>query len=273
MKNQKFVILLVISLMLWAGAAKAQKGNYIDFWAGPQLVTLNNYNDYNPTIVDNLVNRVTTYRGEAGMDYVHNFSPMYGIQTGFYFSQQGQRYSGKIESDYDNPTKLNDTANFASHVFINYFKIPLYFRFNSEMDEDERMNLSMFMGMEAGILQGVQEAYSIVYANPYYENRASGGDLNKMYKTVDMQLAAGLQLNERITHVFGAFVGMRFSRSLGNIEKLNYPYTSADPVWLRFPISVPKDSPPDLTVRYPTKNTSIGVYIGVSFYVGGNKED
>jgi hypothetical protein len=267
-------IFILPLLILVALSAKAQKGQFIDIWGGPQLVTLNNYNDYNPTIVNNTVDRVTTYRYTLGLDYINNFTPAYGFQTGLYYSQAGQKYSGTIAYDYDKKDSLLDTSAFESHVYLNYLKIPLMIRFNSELDEDERMNLTVFMGLEISILQKFQESYSIVHAPTPYEtfypnNQYTEKQLRGLYKKVTTNICAGLQLNERITKRLGAFAGIRFSRSLGNIENLGYNFPAGFPVELKFPVSVKKSSPPDLLVRYPTKVTSVAAYIGLSMKLSG----
>lgn len=274
MKKSLKLSLVCLLIGLGTSSLKAQKGSFITLWGGGQLVGMTNFDDFNPSAYNNNLDRNNTYRSAFGLDYIYNFSNTLGLQAGIGYSMQGQRYSGAIDREYN--TKDTQSLFFDSHIFIDYYRIPLMFRFNSDIDPDERMNMSIYLGLEVNILAGVKEVGFTAHdtaGNPFYmpdsiTNRYPNFDFDKLYKTVNIGMGAGVQFNIRMTQTLYANVGARFSRSFTNAENLNYKFPKDLPAEYVFPVSTLKRFPTDLLTRNKTSNTVINVYAGLSFRLG-----
>jgi len=266
------IVILSTIVLLNTGPVVAQAGNFIQFWGGPQYVGVENFNDYNPDNANGEQNIVETYRIGAGMDYIHNFNQNYGLQTGIYYSGVGQKYSGLV-SDFYKPGSTDTNVNYTSHVYMDYIRIPFLLRFNSVMEDNDRINVSIFMGFQLGVLLDVKSVTSpdipttvvdSFYAqNPHF-------NLRQLYNTLDFGLSAGAQLNFKIRDWEYAHIGVRFDRSITNIENENYVLPDNAPVEFLYPVSTKKEireSHDDILAGYPSQYISVNVYVGMSFRV------
>ena len=264
MYKTKYLFLKIVFFLFTAGSLHAQKGTQVSVWGGPQYVALVNVDDYLRLYDASKLNRLTTIRFGGGLDIIHNFTNAYGLQSGIYYSQQGQKYDGvAIKSSTDPGTR------FTSHIYLNYLRVPLMLRFNSEFDDDNRMNLSIFAGMQLGFLRDVEEvkttpgpADSLLAKHPNF-------DFKQLYKKTDLGLALGAQFNIKITSRIGTMIGIRYDRSFGTIEDKSFVLPKDAPEEWQYPVSTKKGvGGTDNTTRRPTRISAVNLYTGLTFNFG-----
>lgn len=244
----------------------AQSGNFIQIWGGPQYVGIENFNDYSGTSLSGQQNIVQTYKVGAGLDYIHNFNPNYGLQTGLYYSGVGQKYNGLVK-DFE----THDTVAYTSHVYMDYIRIPFLLRFNSEIEENEKLNMSIYMGFQLGYLMDVKASTSpgppqgmvdtFMAQNPHF-------NFKQLYNPIDFGLTAGAQFNYKIRDWEYVHIGIRFDRSITNIENENYVLPGNAPVEYLYPVSTKKEqrqSHNDILAGYSSQYISLNLYVGMSF--------
>jgi hypothetical protein len=160
---------------------------------------------------------------------------------------------------------------------MDYLRIPLLFRFSSLLEEDDRMNLTIYAGISFNYFLGVTE----VATSPTWPDSLSKNypdfDFNKLYYKTNMMLSAGAQFNIKAKETLYPFFGIRFDRSMGGIENLsaNQGITfgkGGPPAEWTFPVSTKKKQSTDLLTRATTKHNVINVYVGVAFKLGGKSE-
>jgi hypothetical protein len=257
------------------GLVKAQSGQYLQLWGGPQYVALLNYQGYETDTLYKIRSSLNTYKWGGGIDYINNFSQNYGFQTGIYYSRQGQNYFGTVHDFYDTAGK---NLGYTSSISMDYIRVPLMFRFNSIIDEGDRVNLSIFMGLQLGYLLQVS---SITDPPPpaAYLNRYPNFDFKQLYNAWDFGLAAGAQFNIKLKENLYGVAGIRFDRSIGGIENTSYVLPDDAPVEWMYPVSTRKESRPDhrtilaYTQSQPSKLISVNVYLGLAFKVKKGKPE
>jgi hypothetical protein len=267
-------ILTTLALLLPA-ALFAQKGHFIGLAFGPQMVGMSNPDDvrvYDPAGEPLGVSRNSTFRWAAGMDYYYNFSESYGLQSGVYFTRLGQSYTGLIHQDAN--TGKVENQIFDSHIYMDYLRIPLMFRFSSLLEEDDRMNLTIYTGISFNYFLGVTEVATSPTWPDSMSQKYPDFDYDKLYYKTNMMLAAGAQFNIKANESLYPFFGIRFDRSIGGIENFgaNQGITfgkGGPPVEWTFPVSVKKKESTDLLTRARTKHNVINVYVGLAFKLGG----
>jgi hypothetical protein len=275
-KNILPIALLGIVMLINSRRVDAQAGNFIQFWGGPQYVGIENFNDYNAASFGQpgqpgQQSIVQTYRMGAGFDYIHNFNQNYGLQTGLYYSGVGQKYSGLV-TDYYHP-KDSASYPYTSHVYMDYIRIPFVLRFNSVVDDKDRINMSIFFGFQLGYLldaksytsfQSPQAVYDTFNAqNPHFNVR-------QLYNSFDFGLTAGAQFNFKIRDWEYAHIGVRFDRSIPDIDNLNYVLPANAPIEYQYPVSTRKETSVthnDFVAGYSSQYISLNVYVGMSFRV------
>jgi len=259
-------ILFVILVFSWK-PAQAQSGNFIQFWGGPQYVGIENFSDYSATNLSGQQNIVPTYKVGAGIDYIHNFNTTYGLQTGLYYSGVGQKYSGTVTNFY-NP--LDSTKiNYTSHVYMDYIRVPFLLRFNSEIAENSRINVSIFMGFQLGYLMNVKVSTTPNAPDSFLKNYPNY-NFKQLYNPIDFGLTAGAEFNIKIKDWEYAHIGVRFDRSITNIENLNYVLPDNAPVEWMYPVSTKKETRPshdDVLAGYSSQYIALNVFVGMSFRV------
>jgi len=271
-----FIGLYIISIQ----TMHAQSGQYIQMWGGPQYTGMLNYDD-NHTTTTTGQGTVTftgeeitdeTYRWGGGFDYINNFTQNYGWQTGLYYSGQGQKYEGYVQNFY-NPKDPN-TYYFTSEVTMDYIRVPIMFRFNSILDGNDRINLSIFMGFQVGYLFNVTSKTSVNLVPDSTANKYRGFDYKQLYNALDVGLGAGAQFNVKISEKIAANLGIRFDRSIANIENHAFTLPGDAPVEDLYPLSTLKSSRTshdDVLVRMPTQNISVNVYLGMTYKLKNGK--
>jgi len=260
---------------------EAQSGQFIQFWGGPQYVGMLNFNDNN-TIATTASNGSVTFTGEeitdetyrwgGGIDYINNFTQNYGYQTGIYYSGQGQKYEGYVK-DFNNPGDSLLT-HYHSQVTMDYIRIPFMFRFNSILDEGDRINISIFMGLQAGYLISITSTTSPETTPEAILEKYKNFNLMQLYNAIDFGLGAGAQFNVRLTEKLSANLGLRFDRSIVSIENHSFVLPDDAPVEYLFPLSTMKServSHDDITVRPATQNISVNAYLGLSIKLKNGK--
>lgn len=270
MRMKKILSLLIVTLILGgATELRAQQGTKITLWGGPQFVSMVNVDDFLGSFANTGLQKVSTYRAGGGIDLIHNFSDMYGIQSGAYYSQQGQKYSGFVVTDLNTNDTIN--TNFTSHVYLNYVRIPLMLRFNSEFAAEEQMSLSIFGGVQLGILQNVESVETNPGPPANVAARYPDFDFSQLYKKTDFGLAAGAQFNIRISPRLHTMLGLRYDRSFGTVENLAFDLPDDAPVEWQFPVSAKKQSHTDNSVRNPTRVIGLNLYTGLTISLGSSE--
>jgi hypothetical protein len=270
----RFFTVLILAFICNISLLYAQAGQFIQAWGGPQYVSILNFGDFKSTYLGNYFGGNDTYRGGGGFEYINNFAPNYGWQTGIYYSGQGQRYSGVVGDYYMKKYYNIDTnISYTSQIWMDYIRVPLMFRFNSIMDEGDRMNISIFLGLQAGYLFGVRTVTNPNAPDSIFKNYTNF-DYKKLYNVIDFGLGAGAQFNIRLNKKLNGNFGIRFDRSLMNIENSSYKLDSTAPVELQYPVSTKKQfraSQLDIQGRWPSKHMTVNVYLGISYKIKEGK--
>jgi hypothetical protein len=261
--------------LLIPGGLMAQKGHFIGPAFGPQMVGMSNAEDVRH-LDQSGVSRNSTYRWAAGLDYYFNFAESYGLQSGVYYTRLGQNYTGLIEKDAN--TGITANTLFESHIYMDYLRVPLMFRFSSLMEEEDRMNLTIFAGVSFNYFLGVTE----VETTPSWPDSLSANnpdfDFDKLYYKMNMAMGAGAQFNVKASKTLYPFFGIRFDRFLGTIENFSSVQGTAfgkggAPVEWTFPVSTKKKQSTDLLTRTSTKHNAINIFVGLAFKLGGKNND
>jgi len=260
--------------------AKAQSGQFIQFWGGPQYVGMLNFDDNHTTTttgqgtVTFLGEEITTetYRAGGGIDYINNFSQNYGYQTGIYYSGQGQKYEGYVTNYYN---KLDSSIrHYTSQVTMDYIRVPFMFRFNSILDDNDRINVSIFMGLQAGYLFGMTMSTTNSNIPDSSANKYKNFNIRQLYNAIDFGLGAGAQFNVKLSEKLSLNLGIRFDRSIVNIENHSVTLPDDAPLTLLYPVSTLKsdrESHTDIEVRMPTQNISVNVFLGLTVKLKNGK--
>jgi hypothetical protein len=270
---------LVLVALLFPTGLLAQKGHYIGLAFGPQMVGMANAEDvrtFNSNDVPLGVSRNPTYRWAAGLDYYYNFAECYGVQTGVYFTRLGQNYSGHINKDAN--TGKDGDILYDSHIYMDYLRIPLMFRFSSLMEEDDRMNLTIYTGISFNYFLGVTD----VATSPSWPDSMAAKypdfDYNKLYYKTNIMLGAGAQFNIKANKTLYPFFGIRFDRSLSTVENLGSLKgmtfgKGGPPAEWTFPVSTKKSLSTDLLTRTSSKHNVINLYVGLALKLNRDKND
>ena len=267
-------ILLATIILINTTKSSAQAGNFIQFWGGPQYVSVLNFTDYSYNNLSGEQKIVQTYRVGAGIDYIHSFNQNYGVQTGLYYSGVGQKYSGSVR-DFYNIYSTHDSVPYTSHVYMDYIRVPFLLRFNSVMDDVDRINLSIYFGFQLGYLLDAKSATLSSKPSPQavldtFNAQNPNFNIRQLYNNFDFGLSAGAQLNFKIRDWEYLHVGVRFDRSITNIENLNYVLPSNAPIEYLYPVSTMKNTRvthDDVLAGYSSQYISLNVYVGMSFRV------
>jgi hypothetical protein len=266
-KKIQSAIFLIALLLCAASPLKAQSGQYLQLWGGPQLVGILNYDDYSATNFAHARNADNTYRAGGGFDYINNFNQNYGWQTGLYYSGQGQKYNGWVP-DINDTNATKTLYHYDSEAKMDYIRVPLMFRFNSIIDEGDRLNLSIFFGLQAGYLTSVTSYTSDFVMPDSIRLKYSNFDLKQLYHSVDFGMSAGAQFNIKLKETLYLNTGIRFDRSIANIENTDYVLPSDAPIEYQYPLSTKKESSVShktVINREPSKHISVNVFVGLSF--------
>lgn len=263
MKKLTGVIFLIS--FLYCQTSFAQKGSYIQPYYLLQYTQITNQDDY--LRYKDLVYE-TTYNNAFGVSYIYNFSNIFGIETGVKYAFQGQKYSGIIDSNFNDYTQKK--INYESEMNFTYFMVPVIFKFNSILDED-RVYLSIGAGLQLDFLQTVDMS---VTPAPV-PMPGDDVDLKEFYNNFNVSFISNAYFNVNITDNLGGVFGFQMFRTMGNIENYDYAFDKTQhPVEYCFPIGVKKAELTDLIARKrssPTKNISYSMLIGLNYLISKGK--
>jgi len=247
-------------MVLFVNSLHAQSGEFLTIWGGPQLVRMPNNDDYYSSQNLYSITPQETFRAGYGFDYINNFQNTFGWQTGLTYSREGQLYSAD---------SVGKDKAFTSEVLLNYIKLPFAFRFNSQFEEGEKLNLSIYIGAQLSYLTNVQT----VWSNPpdTIPAKYRGFDFANLYHRVNFGMVAGAQMNFYIKGNKWAYIGIRYDRSFTNVEKNDYLFPQDFPSSWFFPVSTLKTNKPaqgDMYARSPTLSGVVNLHIGFMLQVG-----
>jgi hypothetical protein len=261
MKKTISLLAFTLILSIFTIEVQAQQGTKLTIWGGPQFVSLANVDDYFAAQGETELQKVPTYRAGGGIDLIYNFTDVYGVQSGVYYSQQGQKYSGFI---VEPGTGDSIKTDFTSHMYLNYVRVPVMFRFNSEFAAEEQMSLSIYGGLQLGILRNVEAVKTSPGPQADLVARYPNFNFANLYKKTDLGIAAGAQFNIKLSPKLHTMLGLRYDRSFSTIENLSYDLPRDAPLEWQFPVSTKKLRSTDNSVRRPTRNMAVNLYTGLT---------
>ncbi|MCX6351057.1 MAG: outer membrane beta-barrel protein [Bacteroidetes bacterium] len=228
----------------------------LNIWGGGQQTWILNRDDSGWPLFSN--NQTDTKRPGFGVEYIDNFDFRFGYSVGLTYSQQGQMYKGVYTID----TATKKTAPFTSHAYLDYIKLPLIFRFNTSMDDDQYFNICIYGGMQFAYLINTN-----VQTDPTDSAMPSNFKYRKLFNPYDITMIGGLQINVYPSPKWGFSAGFRYDRGFVNVENKNYDFRAQKlPASLYFPISLRKDITPsvdDAYTRDKTTNSTINIYVSL----------
>jgi len=255
---------LFIYILLLANGLHAQSGTFISLWGGPQLTRMPNNNDYYLSVnAGYSITPEETFRSGFGFDYINNFQNTFGWQTGLTYSREGQVYSAD---------SVGKDKAFTSGIEMNYIKIPIAYRFNSQFDEGDVLNISIYIGGEFSYLTNV----SSVWSNPpdTIPAKYRGFNFINLYNRLNFGMVAGTELNWHVKSNKWAYIGVRYDRSFTNIEKNDYNFPADFPSSWFFPVSTLKVNKPadaDMLARPATLPGVVNVHVGIMIQIKPGK--
>jgi hypothetical protein len=184
---------ILFAALAFSTAAFAQKGLELGLNIAPQNTWIFNQQDFDEG--DNLNFRATIgYNVGANVGY--NFTNSIGIRSGIGFSTQGQNY---IDDNFDIPYAVK----------LNYLKVPVLVKFNS--DPQSATAFLATMGVDMGFLAGGKATIDGEEIPNY--------DVKDDYNAFDLAAVIGLGLQARLTDQLNLNFMLRVSYSVMDIEK------------------------------------------------------
>ena len=218
---KKFYSLIVIALFLTAGQAVAQKQLYFGGGGTGISAWFINQNNYGYQDLDVKAGISYGFNANAGFDFNKNL----GIKLELGFQKLGQNY-----------LKTVGDTNFTRNIALNYFQLPLLFKFRTG---GEVVKFMAALGPQFDFLMSANQTY--VYTlldtdNEYdYDKPIPGtseliseSDITHRFNSVDIQ--ARLDLGVEIIVVKNLFIDAAFSFAYGltDINAPDYQYEDKD---------------------------------------------
>lgn len=242
---QKYLI-LPITLLLMSLPGMAQQGLFVDVFGLGQESRLANRSD----LANYSITHKPGYDLGAGAGLLYNFEENFGWYLGGTYSPFTQRYQTNTE-------RVN-SGYFESQVQLNLLRIPLMFMFHSNFGSNDVVNLSLGVGFQGNILTG---ASASTEPNPGFSYDRV--DLTKYYKGYTTSFVSQGNVNFYFSENWAIIAGVRMERGISDIEKKDLNVPDDAPLELHFPISIPKNIVPDVTVRDAAKPVATGIILGV----------
>ena len=263
-KKNIHLLLIIALICLLSIPASAQKGQYINPYGIYQSTSINNRKDYFTS--DDILNLKNSYHFAYGIQYISNFTDIFGIETGLKHSTTGQKYYGFI--DYDANTQITEDINYTSEVLFNFYHVPFLLRFNSPLDED-RIFLTIAAGFQADILSKTQ-----VITDPAPVIPPAGIiNYNELFSSFNVSFVSNAMFTISITEKIHTSIGFQMARSIGDVENKKFEFDKTiHPVEYYFPVSTKKNdrpvfSPNSSSGRQKSKLTNYGLLVGLSFLI------
>jgi hypothetical protein len=160
---------LGIVLTFLAGTSYAQQGFNIGADAGLNTVWITHQDDYGQVGVEHVLD----YGVAPAISLGYNFTDKIGLQLDFIYSFQGAKYQQTLKGG----SALNRL------VELDYFKIPVYFKYENTLPNVKNVKAFIMAGPEMGFLQSA----SII--SNYVEAPYAGNDERYRFEPVDFELA------------------------------------------------------------------------------------
>jgi len=234
---------LVLGALLLGGSSYAQEGTVkIGAALLPQSTWLLNQDDSDAG--PNL-DYQTTWGFAGGLTVAYHFTDYLGVGLDVLYSSQGQKYKG-----------TESGTNLSAQTTLNYLKLPLLFRFNS--DPNSPVQFSFFAGPQANLLLSYTDkaevtgggiTWTFETQNQEKTTTFSGPGTTftdktsltaKAYKPLTLGAVVGLGAGFKLTEELLLGVHVRLDYIFGDVEnkdcKVNHPLagvgaTHQDPYW------------------------------------------
>jgi len=251
--------LIIVFAFFVCTASFAQQGSYISPYFMYQMTSLPNYQDQMNANNTNKLKFENSFHPAFGINYIYNSTNYFGFQTGFKWSEEGQKYSGLLE--YDVNLDSSFVLNFTSSATISYLQVPFLLRFNTDFDED-----LVIMSISTGFqLDFLTSAKMVVDPKPSIANEI---DLKQLFRKNNLKYVAETSFTFLISDNWLLTTGLQWTRSLSDIENKNFAFDKTKHVAeYYFPVSTKKEMRTDISTRYKTTSMTFGLMFGVSYWL------
>ncbi|MDW8014614.1 MAG: porin family protein [Bacteroidia bacterium] len=163
----------------------------------------------------------TTFGFAGGLTTTYNFTDNIGIGLDVLFSREGQRYEGR-----------EDEATLKAQTLLNYLKVPLLFRFNS--DPNSSVQLSFFIGPQANFLLAYRDKLEVTGGGGSFIREAKGTTVSSTLsfagysETEEEKLSAGAYRSFVFGGVFGLGAGFKLTDEVLLSINFRADYTFGD---------------------------------------------
>lgn len=204
---KRLFLLLVFVYTSQLSIAQDKTEIEIGIVALPQAAWIFNKSDKDeiPTL-----NRPITYGYGGGIDIGINFKQMFGMQTGVFYSSQGQEY-----------TRNSTTGWNSRRVELNYVKVPLLFRVNT--GPYSTTNFFLSVGPQVSLLVKAKE-FQDGEEHDYTDFSMDPMTTEDLYKPFDIGMVLNIGTKARVNDRFFVTLGFRMDYSLLDIENKSYEY-------------------------------------------------
>lgn len=257
----KHLTLALLFVLCGLSSAVAQKGNYVGGAGMLQSVSLSNSTDMRNPYLDS----ESTWTWGGGLVFTHNFEDNFGIQTGFYYSRQGQQYSGEEPLD----ESQNVLLPFESNVEMDFLKVPLLFGFNNSLDAGEYVFLSIYFGLQLDLLYNARFSSS----HEFQEPEGVTFDPSNVFRQTSASLVGSVIFNVRLNDNWYGLAGFKLDRTLGDFERKDFNFPEDAPQEWKFPLGTPKTANRtfDPITRATTRNVVAALTLGIVYKFGGSE--
>jgi hypothetical protein len=212
---KKFMLSFAMVASLFA--VNAQKGLEVGVFVQPQNTWIMNQEDFD---AGSEIDFRPTFGVSSGLNVGFNFTDNIGIRSGFTFlSSQGMNYKSDVGAGYEPSVKMN------------YMKVPLMLKFNSDPSASTSflftagVNLGFLTSAksegfpEANTIQGAVDLATLAFRAPNAFVIGNDDDLTDAYKGFDIQPQIGLGLQANLTNNLNLNFLFTAAYSLGDIEE------------------------------------------------------
>lgn len=254
--------LALVVALFWHTLSQAQTGTLVSAYYSPQISSITNASD--GRLSNGSLTFDNTTGNALGAELYLIFSETFGFRTGLALSNQGQRYSGFVDT----------IESFTSEMRFQYLKVPLLFSFTASAPGD-RIHFSMGAGLQGDYL--LDASFNSSHKTPLTGNETVP-DLLELYNRFTLSMAFTIDLNFRLSKKLYLLAGVQLDRTIGGIENRSFTYAGDEPLEWYFPVGIPKvirprnDFHKNEISRYNTKNSTFGGRIGLIIKLAEKKD-